>query len=83
MVWKTFIGLGEGCKEHVLVSCAEIQEEDCTFKWRIQKPYGKISNQYDLILVVESETKDQAFKRGTWLINNLGVEGLLYWVKEV
>ena len=82
-MWKTFIGLRDEHKEHILVSCAEIKEEDATFKWRLQKPYGKLSNQYDWVLVVESETKNQAHRRGCWLIHNLGIEGLLYWVKEV
>ena len=82
-MWKTFIGLKDEHREHILVSCAEIEQEDSTFKWRIQKPYGKLKNQYDWVLVVESVEKDVAFRRGTWLIHNLGIDGLLYWVKCV
>ena len=81
-MYKTFIGIKSEDREHVLSLCSEIQQEDPTFVWRLQKPYGKLAGQYGYILSITSETKDQAHRRGTWLINNLNISNLLYWVKE-
>lgn len=83
MKYKTYIAFNDEHREHIIASCCDIQEEDRTFKWIIIRAYSKILYDHDFVLLVESATKDQAYRRGTWLINNLGIEGLLYWVKEV
>ncbi len=74
----TYIGLKKDNIEHVRTVCDGIHAADVTFQFKIVK---SSLPEYDKLLMVKSESIDQAHKRGTWLVNKLGIDGLLYWVK--
>jgi hypothetical protein len=80
-MFKTFIGLRDNDEKSKLQKiCEDIAKRDSSFKFSIR---GSRLPQYTYILVVLSETQDQAFKRGGWLISKTGAAGLKYWVKGV
>ena len=68
----------EAC-EDVLEGIASV---DPTFKYSI---YNSKFPQYDQVIIVSSETKDQAHKRGLLLTKRYFPEeySLIYWVKPV
>ena len=81
-VWITCIGFSEEIKGNFEDICEDIAERDKSFKYRIYESYFP---RYDFVLVIFSESKDQAMQRGEWFKRvfkrELGVD-LLYWVKE-
>lgn len=80
MVWGTYVGLDSDEKRDRLEEiCNNIRAKDNTFRFSLRR-----SNlpQYRWILIVWSSDRDQAHKRGMWLIHKTGVDGLLYWVHE-
>ncbi len=59
--------------------CQEIQEEDETFRFKIDK------KGYGSYLKVESKTYDQAQQRGQWLLNKcdyIKEQDTYYWVED-
>jgi len=75
----TYIGLKPRDIDKVKVVCDGIYSADVTFQYNIVKSSKK---NYSHLLMVKSDTVDQAHKRGMWLIHNIGIDGLLYWVVE-
>ena len=73
----TYIGLKPRDIEKVREACEGIYSADVTFQYSI---VGSMKKNYSHLLMVKSGNVDQAHKRGVWLINNIGIEGLLYWV---
>lgn len=73
----TYIGLKPRDIEQVREVCEGIYAADVTFQFSFVRSSIK---KYSQLLMVKSATKDQAHKRGVWLINNIGIDGLLYWV---
>lgn len=61
-MWKTIVNLRNLSNEdieRVLEKCSDINDKDSSFKFGVKKNY----------LIIESETRNQAFRRGTWLIS--------------
>ena len=88
MPWTTKIGLTANQKEILEQICKDCHMKDDTFKYDFIKcRYGE----YDYILKILSETRNQAHQRGVWFVNKAGQnnpedrvkvgDGLLYWVK--
>lgn len=73
----TYIGLKPRDVDKVTEVCEGIYSADVTFQYSFVKSMKK---NYSHLLMVKSDTVDQAHKRGVWLINNMGIDGLLYWV---
>lgn len=78
------MGLDSEDVDKVVDACDDIKKADSSFKFSIvpcKIKDGDGKRKYSKLLIVKSDTHDQAHKRGVWLINNLDVDGLLYWVK--
>lgn len=79
-MFSTNIGFGKELYKKVEALCSEIGEMDATFRWKIRR--WTVNKKYEYVLTVESESRDQAFKRGELLTKKyLQGAGLLYWVK--
>ncbi|MEM1577926.1 MAG: hypothetical protein QXM27_02880 [Candidatus Pacearchaeota archaeon] len=80
-IFSTNIGFKEKDKERIEKVCKDTFEKDPSFKYRI---FQSFFPKYDYILTVYSPTKDQAFKRGDWLVKKaLKDLNLLFWVKKL
>lgn len=73
----TYIGLKPRDVDKVTEVCEGIYSADVTFQYSFVRSMKK---NYSHLLMVKSDSVDQAHKRGVWLINNIDIEGLLYWV---
>lgn len=58
--------------------CLDIAKKDETFKFSFSLG---TKQGIERVLRVQSDTKNQAHQRGTWLVKKT-IPGLLYWVKE-
>jgi len=80
MLYKTIIGLVDDEQKEVLTKiCSDIQEKDSTFKFLV---LNCVNKKFKYRLVVESQSRDQAFQRGHWLIKKTGYPQLRYNVTE-
>jgi len=62
----------------------DIRKRDPTFRYRFHRlqPRDKLSNVFDIILVIANKNKDQAMQRGLWLTNKVApLRGKNFWVK--
>jgi len=76
----TYMGFNEDLKARIEEVCRSTEEQDETFKYRIMPSRFK---KYDYVLCIHSKDKDQAYRRGTWLVKKALAElNLLYWVRE-
>ena len=75
----TYIGFKTEELDKVKDKCDGIYSADVTFQYSIVVSSKK---NYSYLLMVKSDTADQAHKRGTWLVNNLGIDNDLYWVTK-
>lgn len=83
MTWLTCIGFN-CCPEEIRRICEDIRRRDPTFKYAIYRPEKPpLSDSYSYVLIIESETREQAQRRGMWMVKKVKpLEGSLYWVKE-
>lgn len=64
-MFETIINIKGASPIEVDSTCSKIAEKDKTFIYTIFSKGGK------RYLVVESQTRDQAYKRGIWLVNRI------------
>jgi hypothetical protein len=84
MSWATLIGFGEQESKAVEETCRGISQKDPTFKYRIGPMFEKFRSKYPYVLVVESQTRSQAVKRGLLLTRKyLAGYNLLFWVADI
>lgn len=78
--FKTVIGFKKMLLDEVLKICRDTYNIDDTFRYKIVESWFP---KYDYILIIYSKDRDQAFKRGIWIVKKaLKDHGLLFWVKE-
>jgi len=83
-VWITTIGIkGEVMKEKIKKIAEDISMQDESFKWHMFISYFP---DYDFCLCIKSNSKTQAFQRGSWfrrIVKKELNEDILYYVKKI
>lgn len=77
MVVKTCIGIKRDDYETTLLKLMAIAEKDDTFRYNIVDSY---IDEFDYIVIVYSNDRDTAHKRGLWLVDKAHI-GERYWIK--
>jgi len=80
--WCCMIGISFDMRPVLEEILERIAEKDPTFRYTI---YNSQFPQYDQIIVISSETNDQAHKRGLLFCKKYAPEefNLTYWVKPI
>lgn len=83
MVFRVMIGFKADLEEWLSGVAADVHLKDASFIYKI---VSTKNDKYDYLLCIDSDTLDQAHKRGVWLCSVVKKEKeieLLYWIKEI